>query len=283
MNAFPPSLTRFESQLEAAIRRERRKRPLILVRRIALATVAASALALGVLSVLPGTGQSAVAHAAAALGAPGDSILHVVLVSTTTNANGSSSSLQIESWERTGPPYAGRELQIRDGHQFEVATLDGESQLYDPQSNTIFVQPLAPGKADLVGKAQVAMGAAEGDRYRMKIKALLESGAAHEDGHVSVGGRDAIRIVSTSPEMTLLVDATTCEPIEWSVTENGSSITAHFPTFEQLPPSDANTALLSLTAQHPAATVDRDPADYQSALARLTGKSGSAGKAVGKS
>jgi hypothetical protein len=42
-----------------------------------------------------------------------------------------------------------------------------------------------------------------------------------------------------------------------------------FTTYEVLPGDDANEALLSLTAQHPSATVDRNQGDYLAAEKRL--------------
>ena len=42
-----------------------------------------------------------------------------------------------------------------------------------------------------------------------------------------------------------------------------------FEAYEVLPATDANEALLSLAAQHPSATVDRDPAHYQAAEMRM--------------
>jgi hypothetical protein len=264
MTTLPPSLTRFETQLETAIRRSHRRRPLVLARRTALATAAVGVLALGVLSLAPGDGPSAVARAATALTAQNGSILHVVL---------QSSSLRIESWEQTSGSYAERQIQTRDGVQFETATVDGESQLYDPGSNTIYVEALgASGKAGAAGKAPDRSAVPRGDRYRAKIRALLDSGAAHEDGHVTVGGRDAIRITSEQPGMTLLVDAATFAPIEWREAGDGPGDVTRFPVFEELAPSSANTALLSLNAQHPGAIVDRNPADYEAAVERLSGK-----------
>jgi hypothetical protein len=94
----------------------------------------------------------------------------------------------------------------------------------------------------------------------------------HEDGRVTVEGRAAIRLVSDDGTVTLLVDADTYEPIEWRVSEEGRSAVTSFPTYERLPATEANAALLSLRARHADATVDDDPARYQAALERLNPK-----------
>src|SRR5207249_537810 len=81
------------------------------------------------------------------------------------------------------------------------------------------------------------------DRYREKILGLLQSGTLHEDGHVTVDGRDAIRIVSGDGRVLLTVDAGTYQPIDWRVSEDGQTVVAHFPVYDQLAPSDASRAL----------------------------------------
>jgi hypothetical protein len=53
---------------------------------------------------------------------------------------------------------------------------------------------------------------------------------------------------------------------------DGSQTTVHFDTYENLDRTATTDALLSLTAQHPQATVDDSQADYEAAAARLLGK-----------
>ena len=86
------------------------------------------------------------------------------------------------------------------------------------------------------------------------------------DGHVTIDGRDAIRIVAA--DTVLIVDARTSQPIEWrNVGENPHAvITTRIETYEHLPATKDNRALLSVRAQHPdakldpgAITIDPDP------------------------
>ena len=61
---------------------------------------------------------------------------------------------------------------------------------------------------------------------------------------------------SAKPRMTLLVDAETHEPLEWTiVSDDGTRVTSRFETYELLPATPANLALLSLRAQRPDAPV----------------------------
>ena len=289
MNPLPPSLDRFEHELGAAIGRRSHRRPVRLAVRTAIATAAVAAIALGTLSVVSGHDPSAVARAAAVLTPPGGSIMHVVLVTTDTTSDGKTSSVRSESWERVGPDNAVREIRTLAGRSYEIATVGGETQLYDPAANTIYVSGAGSLKeaelqaakhvqarqAPAMDAVKAAKAAAEGtpnrgaavtDRFSTKIAALLGDGRAHEDGHVTFDGRDAIRIVA--PEgMSLLVDASTYEPIEWRNTQDGLVRVTHFSTFERIAASDS---VLSLTAQHPGATVDRDADHFTAAVRRLT-------------
>jgi hypothetical protein len=303
MNYLPPSLVQFETELGEAIgRRRNRRRPVRLALRTGIATAAVAAIALGTFSVVSGHDPSAVARAAAALTAPSDAIIHVVLVQTETKADGTTSTERSESWERIGPDNAVREIRNGPGGPYETATVGAETQLYDPAARTVYIQQPEADKAGDLGAAKsvqasqaAAMDAvkaakaaqegasrhgatvADSDRFRTKIAALLDSGAVREDGHLTVDGRGAIRIVAAAGDMSLTVDAETYEPIEWRETGAGSTIITRFPTFERLVATDASTALLSLTAQYPDATVDRDPAHYREAVLRLTGKDDKAG------
>jgi hypothetical protein len=102
-----------------------------------------------------------------------------------------------------------------------------------------------------------------------QIRALLRSGRARLVGHATIDGRDTLEIRSRDGHTTYYVDPTTYAPVELDTrgTDGGTSL--HFTTYELLPANDANDALLSLTAQHPTATVDRNQADYVAAEKRV--------------
>jgi hypothetical protein len=288
VTTLPSSLVRFQDELETAIRRDRTRRRRRVVLRSAVSVAAVATVALGVLSAVPRTGASVVEHAAAALRSSDGTILYTVLVGTLTRADGSI-DLRIETWQASSPPHDQLQVITAGGRRFEVALADGVAQLYDPQTNTIYTGPLQAKQAQQVDKARASKwksgGARTGasgkdkgtvvaadDSYRAKILGLLESGKVHEDGRVTVDGRAAIRLVSDDGNVTLLVDADSYEPIEWRVHENGQTAVTSFPTYERLPATEANAALLSLTARHADATIDDNPARYQAALERLNPK-----------
>jgi hypothetical protein len=105
--------------------------------------------------------------------------------------------------------------------------------------------------------------------FRSQILALLQSGGASVVGHATVDGRDTLEIRSADAQTTYYVDPGTYDPVELDTTGTDGGTSLRFTTWEELPATDANDALLSLTAQHPSATVDHNQADYLAAERRV--------------
>jgi hypothetical protein len=282
VNTMPTSLVHFQEELETAIRRVGERRRRRLVTRGVVAATAAAAVALGVLSALPGSEPSVVERAAAALRGSDGTILHTILVGTLMRPDGKATEVRIETWQASSAPHDQRQITVAGGRRLEAATANGIAQLYDPQTNTIYASPETkaggpvgapkPGEtkppAARSGKAD-ASAASAGDSYRAKILGLLDAGRLRDAGWVSVAGERAIRLASDDGSVTLLVEPGTYQPIEWRVTENGTTAVARFPTYDRLPANDTSAALLSLRAQHPDATVDASPGAYEAARQRL--------------
>jgi hypothetical protein len=102
-----------------------------------------------------------------------------------------------------------------------------------------------------------------------QIRALLRSGGARLVGHATIDGRDTLEIRSADGHTTYYVDPTTYAPVELDTTGTDGGTSLVFTTYELLPANDTNDALLSLTAQHPSATVDQNQADYVAAEHRI--------------
>jgi outer membrane lipoprotein-sorting protein len=107
------------------------------------------------------------------------------------------------------------------------------------------------------------------EEFRAQILALLDSGRVVVTGHVTVDGRDAIRLESLDGKKIYIVDASTYAPIEWTTTGNGGAVTLRFGVYEELPVNSDTLALLDLEAQHPGAQVVRDVKAYMAAESRL--------------
>ena len=105
--------------------------------------------------------------------------------------------------------------------------------------------------------------------YGDQILTLLRSCGAHLVGQATIGGHDTLELRSQDGHITYYVDASTYVPVQLDTTGTDGGTSLRFTTYEVLPGDDANEALLSLTAQHPSATVDRNQADYVAAEKRL--------------
>jgi hypothetical protein len=105
--------------------------------------------------------------------------------------------------------------------------------------------------------------------YGDQILTLLRSCGAHLVGHATIGGSDTLELRSRDGHITYYVDASSYAPVQLDTTGTDGGTSLRFVTWEVLPADDANDALLSLTAQHPSATVDQNQADYVAAERRL--------------
>jgi hypothetical protein len=216
--------------------------------RIAAAAGTAAAIALVLISTLPGNGPpaaSAVERAEAALAAPRKAILHTVTRTVTYGRAGRETGTT-ETWQLMSAPFDSREV----SRGREIGTVNGRPVAYIAASDTIVT--LAPG-----AEAREPEGPSdEVGRLRDVMVRLLRSGQAREAGRVTIDGREGIRIVSSANPLQMVVDARTYRPLEWeTVSDNGIRTTTRFETYEWLPATRANRALLSIRAQHPNATV----------------------------
>ena len=351
-SALPTCLLDYREPLENAIRRDldrdrahRRRRGLVV--RSALAAAVAGAAALGALSIVSrhAGGASVVDRAAAAIARSPGTILHVDMLGSQTNPDGSTISWRDESWQQESPPYDRRQIEnAPDGTVAESASGGARDELYDPARNTIYVSAhtsptrpydikpeIEPGprpgtallrlpgvgvdakRFHVVRTAVISTEQAKALRkgtgvlawriarrhgvmtatmtvvpassvpepppapasadptsagFRGQILALLRSGEARVLGHRTIDGQDTIEIGSADGHTTYYVDPGTYKPVELETRGTGGGTTLRFRTYETLEPG-TNRSLLSLAAQHPGAQVDRDPADYQAAEARL--------------
>ena len=344
MNALPASLTDYREALEAAARRDlARRRHRRLAVRWAVAAVVVAAAALGALSLVARHGSSAsvVDRAAAAVAPSPGTILHVDMLGSQTNGDGSVITWRDESWQQESPPHARRQVETApDGSVTESGSSSAADEVYDPARNTIYVSErasekpyamdhwdLKPGprpgtmllrfgdvagghiistavittaQAKALRKGTDAIAFKIGGRtktptvtvvtapkpakgserpslqdadptsggFRDQILALLRSGDARVVGHETVDGQDTIAIVSADGHTTYFVDPESYRPVELRTRGTGGGTALRFRTYETLE-LGANRKLLSLAAQHPGARIDRDPADYQAAQARL--------------
>jgi hypothetical protein len=296
MSELPDSLARFDRLLERAIERDKRhrrrrdRRRLLL--RVSAATVIAGAIALGAASLVaddgPVVGTSIVglasAHerAAAVLTPARGSIVHEVASHRHEDPDGSVSRWRDETWRQTSPPYARRQVTTRDGGiRVETATVGRQAtQLYDAATGTIYTNPPTSGPA-----LGTPMPATEGDPLRTQLLELLRSDDARDAKETTRGRRRVIRFSldnmwpdGSVTKWSYVVDAGTYRPILLTTsTADGARTTTRFERYATLAPTEQSTALLSLRAQHPIATLDATEAGYQEAQARVYAQPARAG------
>lgn len=115
--------------------------------------------------------------------------------------------------------------------------------------------------------------------FRSEALALLHSATAKVTSNVSVDGQHALEVTSADGTSTYYLDPSTYAPIQMTNTigpgndmgdpGNDSTVTLKFSDWQYLTGAAANPNLLSLTAQHPDATVDHSAADYNAAANRM--------------
>jgi len=107
------------------------------------------------------------------------------------------------------------------------------------------------------------------EEFRSEILSLLRSGRVQVIGHVTIDGRDAIKLESLDGKEIYIVDASTYDPIEWTTRGTDGGVTLTFSAYEELPVDAQSMQLLDLQDQHPSAKVDRDVNAYMAAESRL--------------
>jgi hypothetical protein len=115
--------------------------------------------------------------------------------------------------------------------------------------------------------------------FRSHALSLLHSPAATVTRNVTVDGQSALQVTSADGTITYDLNPTRYTPIQMTETigsgtnlgdpGNDSTVTLRFTDWQYLTGSAADPGLLSLTAQHPDATVDDGAADYNAAAKRL--------------
>ncbi len=203
----------------------------------ALAAVAVAALVGTKGPVAPATADAAIIHhALKVVTPPAHRILHVKVVGVQNGV-----PIMAETWQQTSPPYAFRAIKGALGHGGEFAENGTSSFQYDPSTNTISRRP---DSSPLTFSDPIA-----------QVRQELARGQAHVAGAVVIHGLSLYKIdlphglvgyFQTSNYRPRYLD----DP-----QRDGSVLRLRVVAYEYLPTTAANTALLSITAQHPHARV----------------------------
>jgi hypothetical protein len=268
--------------------------------RVGLGVAALAAVAVAAVLVLtssaggpevPSAAAMTIERAAQALESPPGTILHVDSTLTTRFSDGHSYSTRQDTWQQQNPVPKGAQaaagcnwLNLRKSAPgtpagTEGGTVNGRDELYDPARNTIYIAP--PVKLPPVSRGvPLPNECSYMAHFAQQVRRLLTSGRAHVAGHATIDGKDTIKIVfadrvygSRSPvRNTYFVAADgTYAPVELisgRPADSDGMSTFVFHAYQRLPAS-GHGDLLSLTAQHPTAKVERSLASYRKAINRL--------------
>lgn len=227
--------------------------------RFTLPALAGAAAAIAVVGIVlvggsgsggPSAADAAILHRTlAAVTGPPNTILHV----KTTNVTAGTTFLG-EWWQQTAPPYASRGVKGPIGHLGEFADNGTTSYMYDPSTNTIYQHPDSgtPSFTDPISL----------------IRQQLASGQAKVTGEATINGHplDGIRLASG---ITTYVDKGSYIPRYIDDPQsNGSTLRFQVVAYQHLRSTPQNRQLLSITGQHPDATIDTNPSDWPSSTSK---------------
>jgi hypothetical protein len=257
----------------------RRSRPALRIAVIAGAVAAAIFVVANIAStpngsaVSPAQAKTLIRRARAALVYPPGAIVEEDTVSTVTASGGSTSNTsEIHQWWTTSPPYNNREIIIQNGtEQWDQTIVNGRLDVYDPTTNTVYLAPASapqqvsvdPSLTSALGEVQYLLGQHTAiGRVTVNPNAVLDGARAIE--FTFDGGRFSYWASPGDYRPLQSVDRQDRLP-------NGQRAvgTDRFPIERVLTGAAASPGLLSLPAQHPHATVDHSPADYQAIHERL--------------
>ena len=249
-----PYLNTLREQLVTGIatrRQPHRRRRLIL--RLATASAATAAAAIAAVVLIGGNPTSnadaaILRHVRAALAPSTTVILHEQAVAT---LNGS--RVDYQSWQLSSAPYSYRRIKGPTETSYDGTTL----ATYDAATNAITEQPASAPQSF--------------DDPVATLRQLLQSGDAAIVATTTLNGRRVYEIKAHSTQLTLqgtvYVDAATYAPVRAELPGPGcpgadcaGPETIDFLSYEQLPATDANRKLLSVTAMHPQAHIVSAPA-----------------------
>jgi len=215
-------------------------------------------------------------HVRDALAWPPHAIYEEDSVSTNTERDGATHTVEYHEWLSTSPPYNNRLFVIVNGKVlWEQAFVNGRRDLYDPTTKTIY---LAPGVAskDVVGCQRCSSDTPQSNSALSEVQDLLNQPNVTINPNAVLNGKPAIELTFDRGRFSYWISPSTYQPLQ--VEDRFFPGIGRFPIARVLTGSAASPILLSLQAQHPGATVDHSRTDYTAAnrvvdvRAALTGR-----------
>ncbi len=239
--------------------------------RTAVLAVAVAATVFVVANVASSGNDSAVSPAQAqilrhirdALAWPPHAIYEEDSVTTNTERDGATHTVEYHEWLSTSPPYNNREIVIVNGKVlWEQAFVNGRRDLYDPTTDTIY---LAPGVAsnDVVGCTRCSGDTPQSNSALSEVQDLLNQPNVTINRRAVVNRMPAIELTFDRGRFSYWISPGTYQPLQ--VVDRFFPGITRFPIARVLTGSRVSPNLLSLRVQHPRATVDHSRTAYKKA------------------
>ncbi len=238
-------------QLAVRPTNRRRTRLVLAGAAVLAATLAAAAVALiGTGESGPSSANAAIlAHVVRAISPPANVIVHVKEAGVQVDGT----QVAAEWWQETNPPYAIRLIKGAAGRQADSKGTAGGQQIesaadgttfsqYDAGTNTIYQRPDSTSPT-LIDPIET-------------VRAALANGTAQVAGTVTIDGHSLYKI-ELPDGVVGYFDRTDYRPVYLDNPQrDGSVVRTRVLAYEELAISPQNELLLSITAQHPRASVD---------------------------
>jgi hypothetical protein len=233
--------TSLSEQLRAKPARRRRARMVLGSAALTAAPIAAAIVAL-IGTSRPSSADAAIlAHVSQALSPPPNLIVHV----KETGVQPDGTPVGGEWWQETNPPYALRLIKGSAAKQGEAAANGTTSFQYDAGANAIYRHPDA-NSPKLIDPIET-------------VRAALTNGTASVAGTVTIDGRSLDKIELPNGVVGYF-DRTDYRPVYLDNPQrDGSVVRTRVITYEELSLTPENEKLLSITAQHPDASLETRP------------------------
>ena len=241
-------------QLHGGPKVRRRTRLVLGLAAVTAATLAAGALALiGTGGSGPSSANAAVlAHVVRAISPPANIIVHV----KESGVQHDGTQVAAEWWQETNPPYAIRLIKRAARQQVDSKGSAGAQEVesaadgttaseYDASTNTIYQRPDSTSPT-LIDPIEA-------------VRAALANGTAQVAGTVTIDGQSVYKIELPNGVVGYF-DQTDYRPAYLdNLQRDGSFVRTRVITYEELSITPENEQLLSITAQHPRASVGTGP------------------------
>jgi hypothetical protein len=214
-------------------------------------------------SAVPPAQAQILRHVHDALAWPSYAVYEEAAVTTNTRPDGTTHTVEYHKWVSTSPPYNSREIVIVNGKVlWEQAFVDGQRDLYDPTTDTIYLEPGDASKG-VVGCTRCSSDTPQSNSALSEVQDLLNGPPVTINRHAVLNGKPAIELTSDRGRFSWWISPSTYQPLQ--VVDRYLPGIGRYPIARLLTGSAASPKLLSLQAQHPHATVDHSPTDYNAA------------------